>query len=156
MLAHLPEVMRGKALQPVYDAHSLAWMLDQAGRKTRNGTLRGRAVLDGEGRPIGWYLYYVLKGGVSEVVQLAARNGAFDRVLQRLLADAWRHGSAAVRGRLDPSYVQELSARLCWFRREGAWLLVHSRHADLMAAIHQGDAFFSRLEGEWCLRFIGR
>jgi hypothetical protein len=74
-------------------------------------------------------------------------------VLQRLLADAWRHGAAAVRGRLDPRYVQELSRRHCWLRREESWTLVHSRHPDIMAAIHQGNAFLSRLEGEWWLRW---
>ncbi len=153
MLAHLPEVFDGNALQPVYDAHSLAWLLEQTARKTRHGSLRARAVIDGERRLIGWYLYYIRAGGVSEVVQLAARNGSFGRVLQRLLADAWRHGAAAVRGRLDPRYAQELSHRHCWLRREGSWTLVHSRHADVMAAIHQGSAFLSRLEGEWWLRW---
>jgi len=155
MLAHLPEMLRGCALQPVYDARSLAWLLDQTARKTRFGRLRARAVRNGEQRLIGWYLYYVWAGGVSEVVQIAALDGFFDRVLQRLLADAWRHGAAAVRGRLDPRYVQELSARHCWFRWDSTWTLVHSRHPDVMAAIHQGEAFLSRLEGEWWLRFLG-
>jgi hypothetical protein len=152
MLAHLPEVLRGNALQPVYEARTLAWLLEQTARKTRHGTLRTRAVRDRE-RLLGWYLYYVQAGGVSEVVQLAARNGSLDRVLQRLLADAWRHGATAVRGRLDPRYVQELSDRHCWLRREGTWTLVHSRHADVIDAIQQGDAFLSRLEGEWWLRW---
>ena len=156
MLAHLPEILRGCALQPVYDARSLAWLLEQTALKTRHGTLRARAVRDGEGRRlIGWYLYYALEGGVSEVVQVAALNGSFDRVLQRLLADAWRCGAAAVRGRVDPRYVQELSDRHCWFRWDSTWTLVHSRHPELTAAIHQGDAFLSRLEGEWWLRFLG-
>jgi len=89
------------------------------------------------------------------VVQIAACNGSFGRVLQRLFADAWRQGAAAVRGRLDPRHIQEFSDRHCWFRREGTWTLVHSRHADLAAAIHQGNAYLSRLEGEWWLRFQG-
>ena len=155
MLAHLPDVADGNALQPQYDARSLAWLLEQTARKARHGKLRARAVLEGGRRLIGWYLYYVLAGGVSEVLQLAARNGAFDRVLQRLLADAWRQGAAAVRGRLDPRHAQELSDRHCWFRREGTWTLIHTRHAELAAAIHQGNAFLSRLEGEWWLRFQG-
>jgi len=53
-------------------------------------------------RLLGWYLYYAQAGGVSEVLQIAARDGSFDRVLLRLLADAWRHGAVAVRGRLRP------------------------------------------------------
>jgi hypothetical protein len=154
MLAHLPDVLRGSALQPVYDARSLAWLLEQTARNTRHGKLRARAVRDRE-RLLGWYLYYVQAGGVSEVVQLAARDGSFDRVLLRLLADAWQHGAAAVRGRLDPRYVQELSRRHCWLRQDASWTLIHSRHADVMAAIQQGDAFLSRLEGEWWLRFAG-
>jgi len=153
MLAHLPNVMDGYALQPAYDARSLAWLLDQTARKTRYGRLRARAVRDGERRLIGWYLYHVQAGGVSEVVQIAALPGCFDRVLQRLLADAWRHGAVAVRGRLDPRHVQELTDRHCWLRRDGSWTLAHSRHADIMAAMQQGNAFLSRLEGEWWLRF---
>jgi hypothetical protein len=155
MLAHLPEVAGGNALQPEYDAHSLGWLLDQTARKARHGKLRARAVLEGGRRLLGWYLYYVRAGEVGEVVQVAAGNGAFARVFQRLLVDAWRNGATAVRGRLDPRHAQELSDRHCWFRREGAWTLVHSRHADLAAAIHQGNAFLSRLEGEWWLRFQG-
>jgi hypothetical protein len=155
MLAHLPEVLRGSALQPVYDARSLAWLFDQLARKTHYGRLRSRALLDGERRIVGWYLYYVQPGAVSEVLQIAARPGSYDRVLQRLLADAWRHGATAVRGRLDPKFALELSDRHCWLRCEHKWTLVHSRHADIIAAINQGDAVLSRLEGEWWLRFMG-
>ena len=155
MLSHFPDVMCGASLQPVYDARSLAWLLEQAGRKTRHGKLRSRVVLGSKQRPIGWYLYYLNAGDVSEVVQIAALDGSFDQVLQRLLADAWKNGAAALRGRLEPRFVQELSDRHCWLRREGSWTLVHSRHADVTAAIQQGDAFLSRLEGEWWMRFVG-
>ena len=155
MLAHFPEVLHGNTLQPFYDARSLAWLLDQVGRKTIYGALRARAVLDRRRQLVGWYLHYVRPGGVSEVVQLAARNGSFDPVLQHLLADAWRHGAAAVRGRLDPRYLHEFSARHCWLRQEDSWTLAHSRRADVLAAFDQGRAFVSRLEGEWWLRFLG-
>ncbi|HZF19990.1 MAG TPA: GNAT family N-acetyltransferase [Burkholderiales bacterium] len=154
MLPHLLEIAEGNALQPHYDVRSLAWLLEQTARKTRHGRLRTRAVREGA-RLIGWYLYYARSGEVGEVLQVAARDGSFGRVLHRLLADAYRQGATAVRGRVDPRYVQELSDRHCWFRREGAWTLVHSRHADLTAAVHQGSAFLSRLEGEWWLRFQG-
>jgi hypothetical protein len=154
MLPHLLEIADGNALQPYYDARSLAWLLAQTARKTRHGSLRARSVYEGA-RLIGWYLYYARAGEVGEVLQVAGRDGSFGRVLQRLLADAYRQGATAVRGRVDPRHVQELSDRHCWFRREGTWTLVHSRHAELAAAIHQGSAFLSRLEGEWWLRFQG-
>ncbi len=65
----------------------------------------------------------------------------------RIVGGAW--------ARLDPRYVQELSDRHCWLRTDGTWTLVHSRHAEVMAAVQQGDAFLSRLEGEWWMRFLG-
>jgi hypothetical protein len=156
MLAHLPHILRGRALQPVYDARTLAWLLAQSAAKSRHGKLRARVVRDRAGTVLGWYLYYLQPGAVSEVAQLAARENAYDVVLQRLMADAWRHGAAALHGRLDPRYFHELAARHCWFGPAGIWTLVHSRHADVLAAIHRGEAFLSRLEGEWCLRFLDR
>ena len=155
MLACLPDILKGSALQPAYDASSLAWLLRQSALKTRHGKLRSRLVRDRAAGPLGWYLYYLQPGGASEVLQVAAREGAFDRVLQRLLADAWHGGATAVRGRLDPRFVQELSDRHCWFRREGTWMIAHSRHSEVMHALHRGEAFISRLEGEWWLRFGG-
>src|SRR2546425_10573759 len=64
MLAHLPEVLRGSTLQPVYDARSLAWLLEQTARKTHFGRLRARAVRDRE-RLLGWDLYHVQAGGAA-------------------------------------------------------------------------------------------
>jgi hypothetical protein len=154
MCAHLPEVMHGTMLQPKYDPRALNWLLDQAGRMTRHGTFRARAVRDAQRRLIGWYIHYVRAGSISEAVQIAARDGAFARVMQQLVLDAWRNGATAVRGRLDPRFAQELTDNHCWLRRDGNWTLVHSRDADVLAAIHQGKLFLSRLEGEWWMRFL--
>jgi hypothetical protein len=33
--------------------------------------------------------------------------------------------------------------------------MVHSNKPELLHAIHRGDAFLTRLEGEWWMRFIG-
>lgn len=155
MSFHVPGVMDATALQPVYDSASLTWLLQQAARKKRHGALRSRAVFDARHKLIGWYLYYLKDGGVGEVVQIAALKNGFDRVLQRLLADAWNNGASALRGRLDPRFVQELSDRHCWMRRDDSWTLFHSRHAGIASAIERGDAFLSRLDGEWWLRFQG-
>jgi hypothetical protein len=153
VLEHAGLLLGTAALQPVYDARSLEWLFGEAARKKGLGTWRARAVCSGRS-VVGWYCYYVCAGGISEVVQMAARDGAFDAVLCHLLADAWRQGAAAVRGRLDPRYIDELSARHCWLRREGASVLLHSRRADVSHAVRRGDAILSRLEGEWCLRFL--
>ena len=155
MLAHLPAVLDGNALQPVYDERSLAWLLDQAARKMGQGTLRARSVLNSERRMLGWYIYYLQSGGApSEIVQIVARTGSYECVLRRLLADAWRQGAAALRGRVDPQFVYELSSHHCWLRREAPCTLIHSRDEEIVDAIQQGHAFLSRLEGEWWMRFL--
>lgn len=155
MLAHMGEVTgRNGGLRPLLDQPSLKWLLDQAALKARHGRLRARAVFEGD-KLLGWFIYYASPGVVNEVLQLSARAGAYERVLQRLLVDAWRQGATALRGRLDPQHVQELSDRHCWFRREGAWTLLHSRHDDVVASIERGTAGFTRLDGEWWLRFLG-
>lgn len=154
MCRHLPEVMHGTVLQPRYDEQSLSWLLDQAARMQRHGALRARVVRDGQRRLLGWYIHYVRRGGVSEAVQVAARDGAFNRVLQRLVLDAWRQGATAVRGRLDPRFAQDISDHHGWLRRDCNWTLVHTRNQELLSAIHQGKLFLSRLEGEWWMRFL--
>lgn len=155
MLEHLPEVVNGGyPLRAQFDRESLTWLLGQAARKSRHGRLRARAVREKQ-QLLGWFVYYAHRGTTNEVLQVAARDGAYDRVLESLFRDAWRNGAAAVRGRLDPYHVQQLSDRHCWMRREGAWTLVHSRHADVVTAIERGSAAFGRLDGEWWLRFLG-
>jgi hypothetical protein len=124
----LQDMLHG-TVRPVYDTRTFAWVLDQVGRKTRHGLLRARAVFECDRRLIGWYAYYSRPGEVNEVIQLAARGGEFDRVLRRLLADAWRHGATALHGRLDPHNVEPLSGQRCWLLRDGTWTLTHSPHS---------------------------
>jgi hypothetical protein len=154
MADDFPEFARGKSLRPVYDARCLAWLLEQAAVRRGHGTLRARRVLDRERRPLGWYVYYARRDAISEVIQLVARGGAYECVLERLLADAWRQGAAAVRGRLDSEHAETLTGRGCWFRWEGPATLVHSRDPEIADAIRRGDALLSRFDGEWWMRFV--
>jgi hypothetical protein len=156
MVARLDEFSADRALRPDYDASSLAWLLGQTARQTARGRLRGRAVRDRRGDLLGWYLHFVRAGAPSEVVQLASRGGTEDAMLRCLLADAWRQGATAAHGRFDPSIAAALSRHHCWLRAEGPWMAFHSRDAEVAAALQQGDAFFSRLDGEWWLGFQGR
>src|SRR2546422_10170131 len=92
------------------------------------------------------------RGGVSEVVQVAARPDAIGEVREPLLHDAWRRGAVAVSGQLDPGAVRAAPDRYCVFHHDGGtWMLIHSRHSAVLEAIHRGEAFLSRLEGEWWL-----
>lgn len=152
MLQNWSDVVDDKDLQPIYDDTSLPWVLDQAKRNRARGCLRAQAVYEGS-RLLGWYLYFVRVGGPSEVVQVLARKGAFETVFRRLVADAWHHHCAALRGRMDPRHLEELAAQQCWFRRDGRSTLIYSRDAEVVRAIYDGQAVLSRLEGEWYLRF---
>lgn len=155
MLEHMPAIVNGgHPLYAQFDRESLTWLLGQAARKLRHGRLRARAVCE-QRRLLGWFVYYADRGTTNEVLQVAACDGAYDRVLGQLFRDAWHQGASALRGRLDPHHLGQLSDRHCWMRREGAWTLVHSRHADIVAAIERGAAAFGRLDGEWWLRFLG-
>jgi hypothetical protein len=49
--------------------------------------------------------------------------------------------------------MEELTLRSSFFLRNGSWTLAHSRRPELLGSIFSGNAFFSRLDGEGCLRF---
>lgn len=155
MFQHLPTVVNGSCpLRSQYQRDSLRWVFGEAARKRRHGRLRARAVLE-RGRLLGWFIYYARDGAINEVLQVAACDGGLDGVLRRLFRDAWQQGATAVRGRLEPWQLQQLSDRHCWMRREGAWTLIHSGHADLISAIERGSVGLSRMDAEWWQRFIG-
>jgi hypothetical protein len=149
---------RRVALSPRYDAASLGWLLGQARAKRRHGELQARLLREAGGTIAGWFLYY-LNGSMSKVLQVHAlegsERGAERAVLDHLFQHAWRRGSAAIEGRMEPRLARMLGQRHCLFHSTNAFALIHSRDAELLAALARGDAFFSRLEGEWWMRFVG-
>jgi hypothetical protein len=150
LLEGLAPAARHRTLRPVYDETSLGWLLGLLARRNGRGTLRGRMLRDASGSLAGWYLYYLKTGGTSEVVQIGALDGRFGEALDHLLHDAWRGGAVAVSGQIDPPTLQDLWRRSCVFHHDGAsWLLAHARRPGVVEAIHRGDAFLSRLDGEW-------
>ncbi len=150
LLGALGAVTWRRSLRPEYDAESLRWLLDLLGRKRSRGALQKVALRNASREIVGWYLYYLNPGGISEVVQIAARDGLFGTILDHLLYHAWHRGSVAVSGQLDPLEIQAFWERSCVFHHDGAsWVLVHARRREVLEAIHRGDAFLTRLEGEW-------
>jgi hypothetical protein len=143
----------GESLQPVYDLSSLTWLLEMAAKKSMYGTLRKKAVCNADRELLGWWLYYLNPGGISQVLQLGAMKHTMHAVLNYLLSDAWRHGSIAISGRFQPRFLQELSENYCSLR-SGSWMLVHSKDPDLLQAIYRGDAALSPLEGEGWACFL--
>jgi hypothetical protein len=110
---------------------------------------------DPNGKMAGWFLYYLDPGGISRVIQLAARNDRVRPTLEHLFQHASDRGALALEGRMDPRFAEELGRMQCFFRNCGELTLLHSRDPALLAPLLGGNAFFTRLEGEWWLRFHG-
>jgi len=153
LLECLPQFSKGAALQPVYDDHSLRWLLAQAGRMKHFGDFKQVLVRDSRREVAGWFMYYLKPGGASTVYQFMARKDAINETLDCLFNHARRRGAASITGRLYPRYMQELWDKRCYFHRGCSWVLVHSNNDDLLNVIHRGDAFLTRLEGEASLLF---
>jgi hypothetical protein len=153
LLNALETFASGHALRPRYTVPALEWLLNQARAKRRHGELHGQILRQG-GRIAGWFLYY-LSGGTSKVLQLAARPGCEDGVLAHLFGHAWRRGSAAIEGRMEPRFARAFSKQHCFFNVPSMYVVAHARDNETLASLASGEAFFSRLEGEWWMRFLG-
>lgn len=153
LLDCLQEFMNPCALSPAYDAQSIAWALQRVRRRTDCGVVRALAVSDESQVIAGWFVYHASRGGHGEVLQMCAQPRQHRNVLDHLLDDAWQQGVVALSGRLEPAFAPQLSENRCLVYRRGYWTLVHSKRTEVAHALQRGDAFLSRLEGEWCLRF---
>jgi hypothetical protein len=142
------------AVSPQYDLASLDWLLAQARAKRRHGELQSRLLREPGGQIAGWFLYY-LNGATSRVLQIEAREGSEEAVLDQLFHHAWLRGAAALEGRMEPRLARTLGKRHCLFLSTTPYALLHARDSEVLDALARGDAFFSRLEGEWWMRFTG-
>jgi hypothetical protein len=148
LLEHCDAVLGADVLRPDWDEPFLTWLWGELGRVPARGRFVGQLVLGTGDRPLGWYLYYLRPGWRSEVLQVAARPRDRAAVVDHLLAHAAAHGSAAVRGRLDPGMLPALVGRTCLYWHRGG-SLVHARDPELRAAVHADGALLSRLDGDW-------
>lgn len=140
-------------LAPAWDDASLHWFLTHAARKDPFGELIRRVVQAKNGTPLGCYLYYGQPGGMAIVLQIFSSPENADTVVKALLADANQRGCAAVRGRVQPDLLDALLQNGCIFKHVAS-LTMHSKNADLLAAIRAGDAFVTGLAGELWTRLI--
>jgi hypothetical protein len=154
-LNYLSDFTKSEYMRPHYDPPTLEWLFLKAANRKDVGQFHKIAVQNAKQEIIGWYLYYLVPGGISSVLQLAGRADSVKEVLDHLFYHCWAGGSLAVSGRLEPPYIQQLSDKYCVFDRRGPWVLIHSRRPEILHAIQQGSAFLTRLEGEWCARLEG-
>ena len=153
VVAAVPATLGWRSLHPVYDEPGLRWLHDRLSDLSHLGPVRSAVVRDGKGDVAGWYLYFANPGGVAQVMQIAATERAAALVLSHLLHDAWRGGAMALGGRVDPPLMPALAAAGCVFHRRGPWVLVQSRHREILQAVASGDAWITSLDGERWLNF---
>jgi hypothetical protein len=147
LLEHLPAVAGHLQIYPDYDVDFLRWLFREVARLPGRGTLRG-SVVTRDGRPVGWHLYHLRPRGICRVLQVAARDGGVEDVLDHLFYDAHRGGGAVVEGRMEAQLLEPLSRRHCLLRYRGS-ALIHSRDPELLASATSRRALLTRLEGEW-------
>jgi hypothetical protein len=145
----LPDLLPKRALQPQYDEPWLRWFFEIAQQREPRRVLRRRLVRDTKRQAAGWFLYFIEPGGVAEVLQVVARKDTPAMVLDALLEDARKKGATMVSGGVEPGMLDEMSSRHCYLRQAENWTLVHSRDREILDTVLSGDAFLSRLEGEW-------
>jgi hypothetical protein len=147
VIEHQADVLGAARLSVDYDEPFLGWLFREMAEVRTRGTLT-RRLLRRDGRVLGWYVVYLRERGLSQVMQIAAAKGELDTVLDRLFADAWRSGAAALAGRLEPALYEPLSRRRSVLRYSSR-ALFHSRDPELAAAISLGRSALTRLDGEW-------
>jgi hypothetical protein len=145
------EARKGYSLWPESDAHLLEWLLGFMKRSRERGLLRKVAVRNDRQNIVGWYIYYVKRGGVGEVVQVGGGREFFKDVLLHLFRDAEQHGVIALHGLADFRTMADFSDEGCFFTCRGGWTLARSREREPMEALESGNGLLSRLDGEWCL-----
>jgi hypothetical protein len=151
LLQCMIEFRKGYSLWPEYDAASLGWLLSFLERRCAHGELRKVLVRDEDQKAIGWYIYYVVRGGVGEVVQLGGDQKFTKEILEHLFQDALEQGVIAVHGAVDLRHMADFSDKGCLFTCRGGWTLAKSKNEQILTVLRRGDALFSRLDGEWSL-----
>jgi len=151
LLHCLTEFRTGYSLWPEYDVHSLKWLLSFMERRPARGNLRKVVLRDDSQKLLGWYVYYVKPGAVGEVVQMGGERRFTKDILDHLFYDAWSRGVIALHGVVQSRWMADFSDKNCFFTCRGGWTVAHSRKPELLELLSRGDAFLSRLDGEWCL-----
>jgi ribosomal protein S18 acetylase RimI-like enzyme len=144
------------SLFPEYDGTSMSWLLAFMERMKGHGQhLRKLILHDEQGNIVGWYIYCLTEGGYAEVAQLGGPRKRIKEILDHLFYDAWTHGAIALHGTVERGMMDDFSEKNCFFTCRGGWTVAHSRKPSFLQLLNSGDAFLSRLDGEWCLAFGG-
>ncbi len=145
------EFRKDYALWAEYDIDFLKWLVSFMERRQKRGSLRKIVLRDGKREIVGWYIYYVKRGGVGEVVQVGGESKQTKAILDHLFSDAAEQGVVALHGVVDLRRIAEFSDKGCIFTCRGGWTIAQSRNSGVLDLLERGDGFLSRLDGEWSL-----
>jgi hypothetical protein len=149
LLEHLPSVSQHRRLCPDYDERFLTWLFQEMAEVRSRGELVKRLIRDRKDRVLGWYVAYLQRRGLSQVMQIAARERDAEAVLDHLFHDAQSAGVAALAGQFEPSLFEALArrSRRC-FLHLSANFLVHAHNPEVLTPILLGQAMITRMDGE--------
>ena len=148
LVKQVGEAARHRRLYVDYDVDYVEWLFDELDAVDVRGIPIRHLLRDRVGRVVGWYVYYLAKGGISQVLQVAAPAGDPGAVLDHLFWHADRGGAAAVLGRIEPAVIGEFFGRRCQLTRT-EWALVHTQDPGVLALLGSPSALLTRLDGEW-------
>ncbi|HZE05702.1 MAG TPA: GNAT family N-acetyltransferase [Solirubrobacteraceae bacterium] len=149
LIAELPAITRRLRLAPDYDVGFAEWLLAELAAVNARGELRARLVRDGDGRTLGYFVYYLLPGEISPVIAIAAQDeDTTTAVLDALLHDALVGGASVLHGRVEPRLLAPVAGRGALLRYGGAALL-HASNPLVLRLADSRHALLTRLEGEW-------
>jgi hypothetical protein len=153
LLKCIQEVGWSAELRPLYTPETFPWLMREAAQN-QWGTLRMMTVSNAGGELRGWFVYYATPGGASLVLQIGVRSKEdFSDTFAALLRDAWRQGSACVKGAAIPQYLTAMTKMHCIFRHPYDRVAMHSNNPAIVNAFRTGDAAMTRLDGIGWLRF---
>lgn len=152
--AAIPALCTRYRIRPVWDEQILRWLLQHAQVKGRFGRVMMRLVKGRGNRIVGGYMYYGKRHGVAFVLQFFAEPGAERLVVDNLLIHAAGGHFSAVRGRVQPEFMDALvRQKALLFRRSAT--VVHTRRKDLHTALAGDDTLVTGLAAEAWTKLIG-
>ncbi len=126
----------------------LLWLLEQASRKTRNGPLNVRKVVDPQGKTLGLYLLYARAGAAAHALQILSIRNHELSVLGAVMKRADAIGAVAVRGSANPHVLGGLMRQRGIFYHHVAAATSFSRDPEIAAALAGNDSVIGGLLGE--------
>lgn len=143
-----PKIHGGTRLRPLYTEPHTEWQFGEMRKIVELGEFTARVVTTEFGEPVGWFVYFMKKGGISRVFALEASDRHLAGVTDELFFDADSRGAGALIGRMEPRLRAIISERTDFVYTKGSLQMVHSRDESLMTDAQAGRLAFNRLQGE--------